>query len=340
MQICKLQINKRENHLHQLSIIFICLFAYWIICLFLPKKVFADISLGVYPPIIQIDATPPTSIKEPLFLQNLSDSPVTVTLSFRPFTQTDAQNGQVRYLSPSDVFGADAHIFQKIQVLDEDNQPRTSIDLAPQQQKTLTLHIGLPKDEPPSDYYFSIVYTSNPSAGSGQVAEQSGSGMQAGVATNVLLSIGPKSKTTGFLEEYSAPWFVQTAPIPFTVKVNNLSNHFVNPRGQILIRNMFGQLVGKVDLLPVNVLGGTSRYIPGNTTSSGLTKAIWDERFLLGVYRANIVISLSPEGPIFTKAIYFVAMPFSYMIGIGIAILLITMIIVRVTKRLSANESH
>jgi hypothetical protein len=91
-----------------------------------------------------------------------------------------------------------------MQILDND----TSIDsltLAPGQQKELTLEIALPQNEILGDYYFSIVFISN----NQPQANSNVSGATAGIATNVLLSIGPKGPTQGNIEEFSAPLFVQ-----------------------------------------------------------------------------------------------------------------------------------
>lgn len=313
----------------KIFLLFISLFTFTLLLLPLDKSEASDFSVGIYPPIIQIDATPPTGLKQDITLKNLSDTTITLQVVFKPFTASPENNGQVQYLSKNDIFGADPNIFDKIQILDGD-EPITDITLSPKQQKTLTLRIGLPKDEPPSDYYFSILFTSKDAVN----GTKNGTSLIGGIASNVLLSIGPKSKTTGILEEFSAPWFFTRGPIPFTVLLHNISGHFIVPKGEILIKNMFNQLIGKVDLLPVNILEDTRRYIPDSSGVS-FTKAYWNEGFLLGLYRANLIISLSPEGPIFRKTIYFFALPLPYIIGIILASVLIVTIILRVRKRLN-----
>lgn len=296
------------------------------------KEVHAnDFSLGLYPPIIQIQADVPTSITKDITLVNASENTQSVDVSFRLFTNSPYSDGQVSYIANSEVPSPDKDIFQKIQLLDGDN-PVNTIIIGPKQKKTYTLHVGLPKDEPPADYYFSIIFL-----GSNQTNQaNSSSTISAGIATNVLLSIGPKDATLGSLDEFSSPWFIQTGPVPFTVSINNFSKHFITPTGQILIRNMFGQLVGKVDLLPVNILGESSRYIPSKenvSDSNGHPAAQWTEKVLFGPYRANIIVSLSDQGPLFTRTIYFLAMPWQYLVVGGIALVLIIVIIEKARKR-------
>lgn len=297
----------------------------------LPKQVnAADFSLGVYPPILQIQATVPVIISKDITVVNASKDTQNVSIVLRPFTSSSTNNGQVLYLPADTKMKPDQNIFQKIQILDGDT-PITNLDLAPKQKKKLTLRIGLPKDEPGADYYFSILFISTNQLNS----TVNGSHITAGIAANVLLSIGPKDKTSGFLDEFSTPWFAQTGPIPFTVSITNLSRHFISPTGQILVRNMFGQLIGKIDLLPINVLGNSTRFIPSkeNKTINGHPVALWHEQVLFGAYRANIVVSLSDQGPILTKTVYFFVMPWEYILAFFLAILIVGIVVIRVRRK-------
>ncbi|HYK08272.1 MAG TPA: hypothetical protein VEW42_02105 [Candidatus Eisenbacteria bacterium] len=291
----------------------------------------SDFSLGIFPPIIQIQANVPTGIKKDITVVNASESPQDVSIVMKQFTNSPYSNGQVSYLPDNTIPHPDKDIFSKIQILDTD-APIDSITLAPKQKKTLTLRIGLPKDEPAGDYYFSILFISHNQVGD----TQNGSVINAGIATNVLLSIGPKDPTTGFLEEFSTKWFYQTGPIPFTVSIANTSNHFITPTGQILIRNMFGQLVGKVDLLPVNILEQTSRYLPSKSAANS-SYASWNEKVLFGAYSAHIIVSLSDAGPLFTRTIYFFVMPIQYIVGFFLAVTLVLIVIERVRHRIKSS---
>lgn len=296
-----------------------------------PQRAYAgDFSLGVYPPILQIQATTPAIISKDITVVNASKDEENVSIVLRPFEASGSNNGQVLYLPVGIKMSPDNDIFKKVQILDGDN-PITQISLAPQAKKTLTLRIGLPKDEPGADYYFSILFISSDSI----AQTTNGSHITAGIGANVLLSIAPKDATAGLLDDFSTPWFAQTGPIPFTVSITNLSRHFISPTGQILVRNMFGQLVGKVDLLSVNVLGNATRFIPSkeNETINNHPVALWNEKVLFGPYRANIVVSLSDEGPILTKTIYFFVMPWEYIIGFFFVLLVLAIVIERVTKR-------
>lgn len=294
----------------------------------LTTKAYANFDVSVFPPIVQLEVTPPTSLDTPITIQNSSDTAVDLQVQLRSFTPQ--QNGQV-VLQPENaqIIGNDPLIFQKVQIRDGD-QSIDNITLAPQQQKQLTLHVYLNKDEPSGDYYFSIVFVSK----NNEINQKNDSDVIGGIATHVILSIGPLSKTSGAIETYSAPWFVQSGPLPITLLLANTSDHFITPKGNIIISNMFGQAVGRIQLLPVNILSRSSRYIPDNNGSLSTNTIIWNEHFLLGIYQAKLSIILSDQGPIFERSIYFFAIPWQLGIGFTIATSILLLIFLRIRRRI------
>src|SRR5207249_2162178 len=138
---------------------------------------------------------------------------------FRP---SDNEDGQVQYLSENDPFpGKDKQIFQKVQVVDNGIAVH-SLSLGPKEQKKLQLRVVVPKDEPLSDYYFSIIFLGSPQADDSTDSPQDQSNVsnaQAGVAMNVLLSIGQTDQPKAYLQEFSAPLYLESGPVPFTVRV-------------------------------------------------------------------------------------------------------------------------
>jgi hypothetical protein len=158
------------------------------------------------------------------------------------------------------------------------------------------------------------------------------------------------------LEEFSSRTFFDKGPAPFTVRIQNTGIHSIKPKGEITIKNMFGQSVGKLDLSAVNVLSNSIRAIPNGTYAQELraggnlntkTKssldfrrpvALWKENFLLGLYAATLSISMSNEGPTLTKAIHFFAFPIQGFIIIIIISILV--IIFRKKIRIHMNKNR
>jgi hypothetical protein len=338
---------KNLNLKHSLKIsnfkfqIGIGLFVYSLIGLLVvfPKQVYAsDVALGIYPPIIQIDAKSPVDIQSPMTLSNESDIPLDIQVVVRPFNAAASDDGDVAYFGKGAKIAPDPQIFQKMSLFDG-TKNTDQITLAPNQAKNLELRIHLPVDEPPGDYYFSITFLSKPIA----TDHVTGSQIAGGVSTNVLLSIGPKDKTTGFVKDFSSPLFVESGPVPFTVRVANTSKHFTAPQGTILVKNMFGQTIGKVNLQQDNVLSNSSRYMTDDDINRERSinehpTVLWPEKFLLGPYSATLTVALSGEGPLYRRTIYFFALPLQVLVGIVLGIILVTIVVIRVRKRLRHNS--
>lgn len=294
------------------------------------------INLGVYPPIFQAETTPPSDISVPLNVYNFSDSPLELRIIIKPFTQRNSETGEVSYIdkSPTEEF-----ISKNVRILSDKNQI-SSFTLTAKEIKKLTLKITIAKDQSRSDYYFSVIFLST-NLGTNDSNASSSLG---GVATNVLISVGPKGPTNGEISEFSAPFFLRSGPVPFTLKVFNSSNHFITPKGNIMVKNMFGQTIGKVDLLPVNILSQTARYIPdfqsyllsikGKGSQFDQRKAFWHEKLLLGYYTAIVNVSLSEQGPKFTRSIHFFAFPIEAVLAIIMVIFLILLIRKKISQRL------
>ncbi len=296
----------------------------------------ASISLGVFPPIIQINATPPADAQSPLSIENHSDQELHVKIDFKPFVASDQEDGQIKYIDQKDANFADPLIFDRVKIYDGDLET-SEFDLTPGQKKDLSLRVTVPKGSPQADYYFSIVFLSSPKDFGGQSASQN----LTGIASNVLLSIG-QGEITGNVQEFSVPLFVENAPVPFTVRIKNTSNHFITPKGEIVISNIFGQKVGIINLLEANVLAQSVRSIPSsefaNEDNASLapqdgTFAYWSDKFVLGPYKATLNLALSDKGPVYSQTILFFAFPFKLAIGLIISILLLIYIIARVKSR-------
>lgn len=306
-----------------------------------PPASAASLGLSIDPPIITINAIPPTTVTSPISIQNKGDAQVTLQIQLKPF-KAKGENGELEYSREA------LQIIQNIQILDA-GVPVESITLDPQQQKSLSLTISVPPDTNISDYYFSVVFVST----NFSPIESSSSINQIGIAANVLLSVGPLETPKANLEEFSSGILFEKGPVPFTIRVNNTGTHFIKPTGGIAISNMFGQTIGKFDLTSINILSDSIRAIPNSNylqelrlkddagaktsySDFGRPIALWKESFLLGLYTATLNISLSADGPTFTKTIHFFAFPLQGILAIVIVI--IAIIIFR--KRIKLYLTH
>lgn len=275
------------------------------------------LSLSIDPPIIVINAIPPTAVTSSLTIQNKADTEVNLQIKIKPF-KAKGENGELEYLKDY------SPIFKNIQIMDAD-LPVENIALGPRQKKNLTLNINISKETSISDYYFSILFISTNSS----PIESTSSLNQIGIATNVLMSVGTLETPKAAIEEFSSNIFLEKDPVPFMIRIKNEGVHFIKPKGMIIIKNMFGQTIGRLDLQSANVLSDSIRAIPNVS---------WKESFLLGLYTATLSVSLSEEGPVFVRTIHFFAFPFQTLIII--VIIAITIIVIKNKLKIYMNKNR
>jgi len=323
----------------------------------LPQQTFAQgLSLKVSPSLFRIEAKPPADVWTPFTIQNQSDQPISLKIGYKAFDPLSSSNGNVVFLQDGQVLaGQDKKIFDKMQVVDDQNISHDSIDLGPEQKIRLRLRILLPANEPPSDYYFSLIFLQVPlqidlnTLNTNIEDQKSFSTLQAGLGTTVLLAVGDKEAPNGSIQSFTAPWFGNDGPVPFMLSVHNSGTHFITPHGKILIKNIFGQTVGKVIVPASTILSGTERtfvsdHLPPNASAAFITGSnekntshglFWNEKLLLGIYTATLTLSLSDSGPVYVRSLHFIAFPFAVILELLLVLAIIWYIYLRVKRRMS-----
>lgn len=337
------------NHNFQKKIT-LCSLSFLLLFFLSPNKATADgTNLSVSPSVFEIQTKPPSDVWAPFTIANQSDKPILLTVGYKAFDPQASGNGIVTFLKNGvPITGEDKKIFDKMQVVDDKNISLTAIPLGPKQKMKLRLHIRIPDNEPSSDYYFSLLflednvkYNQNESININN-NQKSSSQLQLGIGLNVLLAVGEKEIPQANISNFSTNWIQESGPVRFNLSVFNQGSHFIAPYGTVLIKNMFGQTIGKITIPSTIVLAGTGRTISSSTsypnaTSSiqPLSEIIWPENFLLGMYTATLTFSLSQDGPTYVRSIHFFAFPFGFLAITILLVAIIFLIYLRVKKKLS-----
>lgn len=309
---------------------------------YFPKSALAEgLSLGIYPPLIEIQTIPPSSPETPITIENFDGLPVDLSIELKPIRLSSLNNGIVELINEKNEDSLNKAIQSKIQVLDE-GKKINAITLNPYQVKNLTLNVNTTQGDAPGDFYFAILFISKGI----EINQSSSSQLPGGISTNLLLSIGPKRASIGIIETFKTNSFFESGPVPFTIVLKNNSKHLVVPSGNIIIKNMLGKEVGKIDILPQYVLADSKRYLIDksqiSSESSSKTKdntlstpkTVWKERFLLGFYNATLNLKLDKESQNIAKTITFFAFP-TYLYFVIIIVIFVSLsIYLKVRKKL------
>lgn len=280
-------------------------------------------SVSVNPPIIYVRALPPAKVETPITITNHSESPITLTISLKPFTQA----GEFGEVSLEDT---PSPIEPLVKILDEDKVIK-DIKLSPNESRDLLFSLDIPNGISVQDYYFSIIFQTKHTLvpQTLQDKEKKENTVQAfsrlfpGIATNVLLSIGPWERGNVHAQFLSKA-FYESGPVDFHVRVTNGRKSAVPIQGEILIKNLFGQSVGKIDLSSQYLLAQGSKTYP---------RIAWEERLLIGPYRATLVLTSSNNEPLLTREMLFFAAPYRVLTGTIVFLVLLLWTISRIKKK-------
>ena len=296
-------------------------------------------SISIYPPVIQTQATPPSSPTVPIIIQNNNNENITLKIQLIPF-KTNGSNGKIILVPEQAEKGFYPYYKNRIQFL-VDGKKTEEVQLQALESKEILLNINLTKGDPPGDFYYSIIFISNDTLQN----ESSTSTIPAGIATNLLLSVGPKSQSTGGIVEFSTSAFKSQGPVKFKLRLHNASQHLISPTGKIDVQNMFGKKVATINLLPQYVLAGTNRYLLDDgynptavtsrtTQADNMPVIVWNENFLFGWYKASASILLEEIDQPITASTYFFAFPLYLFFGIVILLFILISVYLRVKKKI------
>ncbi len=306
-------------------------------CIISSQNVSAQaLSVSVYPPILEVQTTPPSSPTAPITIQNLGETDIALSIQLIPLKMNPNGTGDVLFFPDALNQGFYGYYKGRIQFLVDDVKTE-KVTLQAQESKQVTLNINLKKGDPPGDYYYGIVFLSE-----GKTLEDTSlTSLPAGISTNLLLSVGPKKPSVGGITEFSTSAFKNNGPVEFTLKLHNGSEHLISPTGKVSINNMLGKKVASIDILPQYILAQSDRYLINQSSSTSATlstnetpKVIWNEKFLLGFYTATANIRLEENGNILTEKTYFFAFPIYLFFGVAIVFFVLAGIYLRVKKKM------
>jgi hypothetical protein len=277
-------------------------------------------------------------LKEKMSLVNETDKTQTLYASFANF-EAQGDTGSPSFVDSKD--GLATWI----------TTDQASVTLSPGAQKEISFKINIPKDAEVGGHFAAIFWGTSPGAGQRQVSIGTKTGML------ILLSVkGDVKQEAGLLDFglHNNKHFYKQLPIGFQYRFSNQGGDRVKPKGNVVIRSIFGWVVKKVNANPYdgNVLPSTTRKFStqwskrdsvetvdqeNNTKQSySFKQSLNDEwnNFAFGIFRAKVVTNFgSLETPIKSKALYFVVFPWELILVAVILTLLLFFILKIMIKK-------
>jgi hypothetical protein len=217
-------------------------------------------------------------------LQNTGPAAATYFISAQNFV-SKGEEGQQEFVTDNQLTDLAAWIKPEVE----------SITLKSNEVQAVHYSVRVPTDAAPGGHYAAVFFSTQPSAGEGATAV--GVGTKTGAL--FLVRVPGKIVESAEIKDFSSPnRLYNSLPASFILRIQNLGNVHLRPQGQIVIKNIFGQVVENVPLNPTEatVLPNGLRRLEtawikvaapqGSGALAGL-KNEW-KNFALGRYTADL----------------------------------------------------
>lgn len=275
---------------------------------FAPSVFGQTLSLGLYPPLLEVMIKPGKTITQAFRITNNGD-PLILTTHVLPFTPRD-ELGNIHLQEEVTPPPPQRSWFS---LSNADIGLDDSFFLDSGKDKQVVLKIKIPDTAPEGDYYFSLVFTSLP-----KISRLLGTEAKVKMAANILLTVSKtgQPEKSGQIIELKVPKIVDSFDkIPVTLKVKNTGSAFFKPQGEITLQGPLN-LKAKFPILAENVLAGSTRLLrasPSAFLTSSLeprASSLLLSGFFLGPYKILTSFSLYQNTTFLHQEASFWAFPF------------------------------
>ncbi|HEU4677550.1 MAG TPA: hypothetical protein VFS75_02420 [Candidatus Paceibacterota bacterium] len=260
-------------------------FAALLATLFAPVVALAQTSqmMSVTPPLFQLSAKPGDVWQSSIKVVNGNAYPLTVYAEVVDFRAV-GEEGQGTFVPLTD----DADGSTLASWIDIPEGPHV---IEPEKTKDIPFVVDIPKDAPPGGHYAAILTTTKPPA---KAAGESAVFTSQAVTSLFFVRIEGDVREAGDIREFS----VENAVVPkpeatFSVRFENKGNVHLQPRGDIVITNMWGTERG---VIPINNDTQFGNVLPESIRNFTFT---WqrDLSFTdVGRYRALVTLAYGENG--------------------------------------------
>ncbi len=267
--------------------------------------------LEISPPVIELTANPGDTLTTTIRVRNVTKGELIAQGKADDFGAGDSEEGQPKLLL--DETGASRYSLKYwVQ-----NVP--DIRLAPQELKTNTIRIVIPKNAEPGGHFGVVRFTAVPPDLAG-----TGVALSASVGTLILVKVTGDIKQKLTLAEFSAQKsgkasnFFEYGPINFVTRVRNEGTVHEKPMGSIQVKSWTGKDVANI---AVNDKGGN--VLPDSVRRFNQTL---EEKRLFGQYTANLNLKYA-NGMTLSSTIKFWVIPWKLILLILVGLVALVFVL-------------
>ncbi len=295
-----------------------CFFAALLVLLLIglgASFVYAGIGLGIQPIRISHTLESGDSVSGVITLKNASDQSIKVDVEVQDFIPTPG-TGDFHFVDRAEGVTS---VRDWVTISSPDN-----FVFNQGESKQIPYTIKAPPDAEPGSHFGVAFFMASKIDDTGQLKVGTRVGMV------IYVTVPGNFLQKGKILNFTAPKFIQKGPVDFKIKFENTGTVHFEPKGTIIITNIFGKKVGEIPVqgqvvLPTGVRDLTAQW---NVAS-----------FLLGRYKAALEIK-DGEGNVLTaKSAAFYVFPIWYVLGFIAAVIIIFFGLKFLRKRINFSIS-
>ena len=189
---------------------------------------------------------------------------------------------------------------------------------------TIPVKITIPKDAVPGGLYGALIVSTKDDPNDPEIdpgKSQNSINIESRIAILYFIRVKGPANEDGRLKDFSSSHhFYLKGPIDMTYVFENSGNVYLDPKGFIEIKNMYGSMVGRIDIPPYYVLPNALR----------INNVSFDKGLMMGRYTAKITLDqgyLDKKASPDTKTIAFWVIPWKIILGFIVGLIIILAII-------------
>ena len=281
-----------------------------------------SLSLSITPPLTELTIQPGRQYVQNYQLTNNGETDEIVLVHLVPFIPAD-NFGNAELLL--DDLETNYQLFSSWFRL---NQPNINFGevftLEHGKSQHLALVVNPPVDAVETDYYFTLLFITQPNESTGITETQS----TATIGTNILLTISEDgvADSKAAIQKFSAPVIVDSliGDLIYTLVIKNYGSSFFKPTGKINIIMKPGSNSTDLTIAPQNILAKSTRQIHCLEGEKLIECKI--DKPIIGLLKTTAEFNTDNEGVLIKESTTTLVFPFSIIFSIILAILLLKLI--------------
>lgn len=266
-------------------------------------------TITAIPPRLELNIKPGETIKTQLKVRNESSYTQTYDINLTDFIVTDDSGTPIPILSDINTKFAASKWITAPSLIPVDSKKTQYVNLT----------ITAPQNAAPGGHYALLTYSPHSDNKPGDM-KKTGSLIGQQTGTILYLTVPGVIKQNAQINRFRTDKFNEMGPVNFEIKVKNLSDVHIAPKGKLIIKDFLGKIVSSEELAMGNIFPNSLRS----------DSAIWNQKWGYGKYQANLELAYGTAGGLLTATIFFWLFPIrlvTYILILVISLLLAILLV-------------